>query len=68
MRLKSAVIFFLILYGYFSPTSRADGYDQYLLEFSTVSHHLYDLYNLSDCSLSRQWCSPLSLLLTFSTV
>ncbi|KAK0439550.1 phospholipid-translocating ATPase [Armillaria borealis] len=33
---QSAVIFFLILYGYFSPTSRADGYDQYLLEFSTT--------------------------------
>ncbi|KAK0496771.1 phospholipid-translocating ATPase [Armillaria luteobubalina] len=33
---QSAIIFFLILYGYFSPTSRADGYDQYLLEFSTT--------------------------------
>ncbi|KAK0455620.1 uncharacterized protein EV420DRAFT_1644405 [Desarmillaria tabescens] len=33
---QSAIIFFFILYGYFSPTSRADGYEQYLLEFSTT--------------------------------
>ncbi|KAK0211297.1 phospholipid-translocating ATPase [Desarmillaria ectypa] len=33
---QSAIVFFIILYGYFSPSSRADGYDQYLLEFSTT--------------------------------
>lgn len=34
---QSAIVFFIILYGYFSPTARADGYDQHLFEFSTVS-------------------------------
>jgi len=33
---QSAIIFFLILYGYFVPTSRSDGYDVNLYEFSTV--------------------------------
>ncbi|KAF9016585.1 phospholipid-translocating P-type ATPase [Hymenopellis radicata] len=33
---QSAIVFFIILYGYFSPTARADGYDQHLLEFSTT--------------------------------
>ncbi|KAG7448365.1 phospholipid-translocating P-type ATPase [Guyanagaster necrorhizus] len=33
---QSAIIFFIILYGYFSPTSRTDGYDQHLQEFSTT--------------------------------
>ncbi|PFH51681.1 hypothetical protein AMATHDRAFT_141942 [Amanita thiersii Skay4041] len=33
---QSAIIFFLILYTYFSPTSRTDGFDGYLYEFSTT--------------------------------
>ncbi|KAJ3502673.1 hypothetical protein NLJ89_g8781 [Agrocybe chaxingu] len=33
---QSAVIYFLILYTYMSPTAREDGYDVYLYEFSTV--------------------------------
>lgn len=33
---KSAVVFFIILYGYFSPSARNDGYDVGLYEFSTV--------------------------------
>ncbi|KAF4608233.1 hypothetical protein EYR40_000577 [Pleurotus pulmonarius] len=33
---QSAIIFFLILYAYKSPTSRTDGYDSYLYEFSTT--------------------------------
>ncbi|KII88208.1 hypothetical protein PLICRDRAFT_175835 [Plicaturopsis crispa FD-325 SS-3] len=33
---QSAVIFFVILYGYFSPTARADGWDVGLFEFSTT--------------------------------
>lgn len=37
MPYQSAIIFFLILYAYLSPTSRPDGYDTYLYEFSTVS-------------------------------
>lgn len=35
--LQSAVVFFLILYSYISTTSRKDGYDIYMYEFSTVS-------------------------------
>lgn len=34
--LQSAIIYFLILYGYFVPTSRSDGYDVNQYEFSTV--------------------------------
>ncbi|CAA7271006.1 unnamed protein product [Cyclocybe aegerita] len=34
--MQSAVIYFLILYTYMSPTAREDGYDVYLYEFSTV--------------------------------
>ena len=33
---QSAVVFFVILYGYFSPSARVDGYDVGLYEFSTV--------------------------------
>lgn len=34
---QSAIIFFLILYAYVTTTSRRDGYDVYIDEFSTVS-------------------------------
>jgi len=34
--LQSAIIYFLILYTYKSTTSRADGFDVYQYEFSTV--------------------------------
>jgi len=34
--MQSAIIYFLILYGYFVPTSRSDGYDVSQYEFSTV--------------------------------
>jgi len=33
---QSAIIFFIITYGYFSPTARADGWDVGLYEFSTT--------------------------------
>jgi len=33
---QSAVVFFFIFYAYFSPSSRSDGYDVYLYEFSTT--------------------------------
>ncbi|KAI0683336.1 phospholipid-translocating P-type ATPase, partial [Cytidiella melzeri] len=33
---QSAVIFFFLLYGYFSPTPRTDGYDTQLYDFSTT--------------------------------
>ncbi|KAL0946504.1 hypothetical protein HGRIS_012720 [Hohenbuehelia grisea] len=33
---QSAVIFFLVLYTYVTPTARTDGYDVYLYEFSTT--------------------------------
>ena len=33
---QSAVVYFIILYGYFSPSARDDGYDVALYEFSTV--------------------------------
>ncbi|GJE96419.1 phospholipid-translocating P-type ATPase [Phanerochaete sordida] len=33
---QSVIIFFFILYAYFSPTARVDGYDTYLYEFSTT--------------------------------
>jgi phospholipid-translocating ATPase len=35
-RLQSTIIYFIILYGYFVPTSRSDGYDVSQYEFSTV--------------------------------
>ncbi|KIM48588.1 hypothetical protein M413DRAFT_437796 [Hebeloma cylindrosporum] len=34
--IQSAIIYFLILYTYTSPTSRTDGYDGYINEFSTT--------------------------------
>jgi phospholipid-translocating ATPase len=34
--LQSAVIFFILLYGYFSPSARHDGYDVAQNEFSTT--------------------------------
>lgn len=34
--MQSAIIYFIILYGYFVPTSRPDGYDVNQYEFSTV--------------------------------
>ncbi|KAK0196473.1 phospholipid-translocating ATPase [Armillaria mellea] len=33
---QSVIIYFLITYGYFSPTSRSDGYDLHLYEYSTT--------------------------------
>ncbi|KAI0053960.1 phospholipid-translocating P-type ATPase [Auriscalpium vulgare] len=33
---QSAIVFFIILYGYFSPTARNDGYDVAQYEFATV--------------------------------
>ncbi|PBK93272.1 phospholipid-translocating P-type ATPase [Armillaria gallica] len=33
---QSVIIYFLITYGYFSPTSRSDGYDTHLYEYSTT--------------------------------
>lgn len=33
---QSAIIFFLTMYPYFSPTARPDGYDTTLYEFTTV--------------------------------
>lgn len=38
---QSAVVFFLILYAYFSPTARTDGYDVAQYEFATVSGSIY---------------------------
>jgi phospholipid-translocating ATPase len=34
--LQSAIIFFILLYGYFSPSARDDGYDVGGYEFSTT--------------------------------
>ena len=34
--LQSAVIFFILLYGYFSPSARDDGFDDAGYEFSTT--------------------------------
>lgn len=34
---QSAIVFFLVLYAYFSPSSRTDGYDVAQYEFGTVS-------------------------------
>ena len=34
---QSAIVFFLILYSYFSPTARPDGYGVAQYEFATVS-------------------------------
>ncbi|KIY66080.1 phospholipid-translocating P-type ATPase [Cylindrobasidium torrendii FP15055 ss-10] len=33
---QSVIIYFIIMFGYWSPTSRSDGYDQYLYEWSTT--------------------------------
>ncbi|KAI0086431.1 phospholipid-translocating ATPase [Irpex rosettiformis] len=33
---QSVIVFFFMLYGYFSPTSRVDGFDTYLFEMSTT--------------------------------
>jgi len=33
---QSVIIYFFIMFAYFSPTSRTDGYDTSLYEFSTV--------------------------------
>ncbi|EKM55031.1 uncharacterized protein PHACADRAFT_255350 [Phanerochaete carnosa HHB-10118-sp] len=33
---QSVIVFFFIFYAYFSPSSRSDGYDVYLYEFSTT--------------------------------
>ncbi len=34
--LQSAVVFFILLYGYFSPSARNDGFDVAQYEFSTT--------------------------------
>ena len=33
---QSVIVYFIILYGYFSPSARDDGYDVALYEFSTA--------------------------------
>lgn len=34
--MQSAIVYFILLYGYFSPTARNDGFDVAKVEFSTT--------------------------------
>ena len=60
---QSAIIFFLILYAYVTTTSRRDGYDVYIDEFSTVSiecQRASQTYISLDMAHCRPWPSLLS--------
>lgn len=46
-RSQSVVIYFLIAYTYWTTTSRTDGWDVYLYEFSTVRNPVCMRYHLS---------------------
>lgn len=61
-RSQSVAIYFLIVYTYMTTTSRADGWDVYLYEFSTV-RNLIDVHRrhlsstpLLDNGLCQRYC------------
>ncbi|KAF8237713.1 phospholipid-translocating P-type ATPase [Tricholoma matsutake] len=58
---QAAIIYFLILYTYNSPTSRKDGYDVYLYEWSTTmmisAAMIANIYTLFDASAWTAWLS-----------